>query len=194
MAPRDTILVVDNTADVADLLREVLVKAGYRVLVAPTLEVGLTILAAFVVRLVLVDAPTPYHDDLDAGDFWAGLDRLAATARRIPLVVYAGANPERYAAYADHGYAAHLASPSTATRWWRRSPDSCPPRVRTQPRPTAPPPPRRADATRSSRSSRSNGFVMCPRTPRRANSSSWTPAVMNRIGTLAVSGLARRRS
>jgi DNA-binding NtrC family response regulator len=111
MEPRSTILVVDDTADVADLLREVLSGAGYRVLVAPTLDVGLTILAAFVVRLVLIDAPTPTDADADAGDFWGDLDRLAHRARQMPLIVYAGDNPERYADYAAHGYAAHLAKP-----------------------------------------------------------------------------------
>jgi len=111
MEQRSTILVVDDTADVADLLRDVLGGAGYRVLVAPTLEVGLTILAAFVVRLVLIDAPTPTDDAADAGDFWGELDRLAHRVRKMPLIVYAGDNPERYADYAAHGYAAHLAKP-----------------------------------------------------------------------------------
>jgi DNA-binding NtrC family response regulator len=111
MEPRDTILVVDDTADVADLLRDVLGGAGYRVLVARTLDVGLKILAAFVVRLVLIDAPTPTDGDADAGKFWAELDRLAHAARQTPLIVYAGEDPERYADYAAHGYAAHLAKP-----------------------------------------------------------------------------------
>jgi len=111
METRSTILVVDDTADVADLLRDVLSGAGYRVLVAPTLEVGLTILAAFVVRLVLIDAPTPTDDDADAGNFWVELDRLAHKARKTPLIVYAGDKPERYADYAAHGYDAHLAKP-----------------------------------------------------------------------------------
>ena len=111
MEPRDTILVVDDTTDVADLLRDALTRAGYRVLVAPTLDVGLTILAAFVVRLVLIDAPTPNNDATESGNFWAELDRLVYAAREMPLIVYAGENPERYADYAAHGYAAHLANP-----------------------------------------------------------------------------------
>ncbi len=111
MEPRDTILVVDDTADVADLLREVLSGAGYRVLVASTVAVGLQVLAAFRIALVLIDAPTPADDDAAAGDFWTELDRLAAMARGTPLIVYAGESPERYAAYAAHGYAAHLAKP-----------------------------------------------------------------------------------
>ncbi len=111
MEPRDTILVVDDTADVADLLRAVLGGAGYRVLVARTVDAGLAILAAFVVRLVLIDAPTPTAGAAHASDFWAELDRLAYAARKTPLIVYAGENPERYAAYAAHGYAAHLATP-----------------------------------------------------------------------------------
>jgi len=111
MEPRDTILVVDDTTDVADLLRDVLTGAGYRVLVARTLDVGRTILAAFVVRLVLIDAPTPTDGDADAGKFWAELDRLAYVAGKTPLIVYDGEHPERYADYAAHGYAAHLAKP-----------------------------------------------------------------------------------
>jgi len=111
MEPRDTILVVDDTADVADLLREVLGGAGYRVLVAPTVAVGLQVLAAFRIALVLIDAPTPVDHDADAGAFWTELDRLARAARATPLIVYAGENPERYAAYAAHGYAAHLTTP-----------------------------------------------------------------------------------
>ena len=111
METRDTILVVDDTTDVADPLRDALTGAGYRVLVAPTLDVGLQIIAAFVVRAVLIDAPTPYGDDPDAGDFWADLDRLAIAARPMPLVIYAGENPERYAEYAAHGYAAYLTKP-----------------------------------------------------------------------------------
>ncbi len=111
MEPRDTILVVDDTAAVAALLRAVLDGAGYRVLVAPTVAVGLQVLAAFRIALVLIDAPIPADDAADAGAFWAELDRLAATARATPLVVYAGEHPERYAAYAAHGYAAHLAKP-----------------------------------------------------------------------------------
>jgi len=111
MEPRDTILVVDDTADVADRLREVLGGAGYRVLVAPILEIGLKILAAFRIALVLIDAPAPSSDEAAAGDFWAELDRLAYAARETPLIVYIGEDPERYAAYAAHGYAAHLAKP-----------------------------------------------------------------------------------
>ena len=111
MEPRYTILVVDDTADVADLLREVLGGAGYRVLVAPTVAVGLQVLAAFRIALVLIDAPPPANDDADAGNFWAELDRLAFAARKTPLIVYAGDESERYAAYAAHGYAAHLTKP-----------------------------------------------------------------------------------
>ena len=111
MESRSTVLVMDDTADVAELLRDALGGAGYRVLVAPTPEAGLAIPAAFVVRLVLIDAPTPADDAADAGDFWVELDRLAYAARQTPLIVYAGDNPERYADYAAHGYAAQLAKP-----------------------------------------------------------------------------------
>ena len=48
MESRSTVLVMDDTADVAELLRDALGGAGYRVLVAPTPEAGLAIPAAFV--------------------------------------------------------------------------------------------------------------------------------------------------
>ncbi len=111
MEPRDTILVVDDTAAIADLLRDVLTGAGYRVLVARSADIGLKILAAFRIGLVLTDAPQPADAGDDAEPVWAELDRLAHAARRTPLVLYAGAHPERYAAYAAHGFAACLAKP-----------------------------------------------------------------------------------
>jgi DNA-binding response OmpR family regulator len=112
MEPRDTILVVDDTADIADLLRDLLTGAGYRVLVARSVDIGLKILAAFRIGLVLTDAPQPAAADRDdAAPVWAELDRLALAARKTPLVLYAGAHPERYAEYAAHGIAACLAKP-----------------------------------------------------------------------------------
>jgi DNA-binding response OmpR family regulator len=107
--PRDTILVVEDTADLADLLRDVLTGAGYRVLVAWTADTALQILAALRVQLVLTDAPRPA--DEDAGAIWAALDRLAHAARKTPLVLYAADEPNRYADYATHGFAARLAKP-----------------------------------------------------------------------------------
>ena len=109
MGPRDTILVVDDTADGAEPLRAALTAAGYRVLVAPTVAAGRTILAAFVVRLVLINAPPP--TDADAGARRAALERLADAARPTPLILYGGGDPVRYAAYAAPGYAAYLATP-----------------------------------------------------------------------------------
>jgi len=111
MEPRDTILVVDDTADIADLLRDLLTGAGYRVLVARSVDIGLKILAAFRIGLVLTDAPQTAEAGDDAAPVWAELDRLALAARKTPLVLYAGAHPERYAEYTAHGIAACLAKP-----------------------------------------------------------------------------------
>jgi len=108
METRGTLLMVEETPEVAELLRGVLTKAGYRVLVAQTAELGLHILAAFLVGAVLTDAIPPV--DNDGGDRWAALDRLARAAGRAALVLYTD-EPERYAAYADHGFAARLAKP-----------------------------------------------------------------------------------
>ncbi len=44
METRKTILVVDDTPDIAHLLREVLELDGHRVLVAPTADIGMQIL------------------------------------------------------------------------------------------------------------------------------------------------------
>ena len=111
MEPRDTVLVVNNITDVVGALRDALTSAGYRVLVAGTLDVGLKILAAFRIALVLIDAPTPHPQQADVDTFWAQLDRLASTAAETHLIVYAEDNSERRAAYAAHGYEAHLATP-----------------------------------------------------------------------------------
>ncbi len=108
MEPRDTLLVVDDTADLAALLRDVLTGAGHRVLVARSVDSALQILAAFRVQLVLTAAVRPAED---TGNSWAELDRLAHAARQTPLLLYAGDDPERYAAYAAHGLAACLAKP-----------------------------------------------------------------------------------
>ncbi len=108
MEPRDTILVVDDTADSADLLRDVLAGAGYRVLVARTAGSALQILAAFRVQLVLTDAPRPADDA--GGARRAVLDRLAHAARPTPLILYAAAS-EWYAEHGAHGFAACLAGP-----------------------------------------------------------------------------------
>lgn len=107
METRSTILVIDDTADIAELLRGVLTKAGYRVLVARTVQAGLQILAAFRIGLVLTDALTPADE---ADSIWVELDQLAHAARATPLVLYA-AEPERYAGHVAHGFTARLAKP-----------------------------------------------------------------------------------
>ncbi len=108
MEPRDTILVVDDTADIADLVCGMLTEAGYRVLVARTVDRALQILAAFRVQLVLTDAIPPADEDASA--IWAQLDRLAHAARPTPLVLYA-AEPGRYTEHAAHGFAARVVKP-----------------------------------------------------------------------------------
>ncbi len=108
METRGTILVVDDTPDIADLVRAVLTEAGYRVLVAPTAARGLQVLAAFRVGLVLTDALLPADP---GGDIWADLDRLAHAAGGSPLVLYDPQEPGRYADHAAHGFVARLPKP-----------------------------------------------------------------------------------
>lgn len=109
MATRGTILVVDDTPEIADLLRGVLESHGYRVLVAPTAEVGVQILRAFRVGLVVTDALRP--EDAEPDNPWGGLDRLAAAARETPLALCAPGDTGQYAAHAAHGFAACLTKP-----------------------------------------------------------------------------------
>ncbi len=109
METRGTILVVDDTPDIATLLRAVLTEAGYRVLVAPTAETGLQVLAAFRVGLVLADAVPPASDC--AGDPWADLDRLADAAGGSPLLLCAPGGAGDYADHAAHGFVACLPKP-----------------------------------------------------------------------------------
>ncbi len=109
MATRKTILVVDDTPEIAHLLREVLELDGHRVLVAPTADLGMQSLRAFRVALVLTDAL--YSTDAEPGDIWSGLDRLVRAAGSVPLILYAPDKPHRYAEYAAHGFAARLTKP-----------------------------------------------------------------------------------
>ncbi len=106
---RGTILIVDETADIAGLLRGVLTEAGYRVLVAATVTMGLQILAAFRVGLVLADVLRIAADNADVA--WANLDRLAHAARATPLILCAPDEQERSTDYAAHGFAARLVKP-----------------------------------------------------------------------------------
>lgn len=109
MNTRSTILLVDDTPDVADILREGLELDGHRVLVAQTVEVGVQILRAFKVALVLT--ATLGDTDAEPGHNWAGLDRLVGAAGNAPLILYAPNEPERYADYAAHGFAGLLPKP-----------------------------------------------------------------------------------
>jgi DNA-binding response OmpR family regulator len=109
LATRGTILVVDDTPDSADLLRAMLEEAGYRVLVAPTAEIGVQILRAFRIGLVITAALQPESDGAD--DPWAAVDRLVGAGGGAPLILAAPDEPERYADYAAHGCAACLTTP-----------------------------------------------------------------------------------
>lgn len=109
METRGTILLVDDTPDIADLLRTTLAEAGYRVLIAPTVEIGVQILGAFRVGLVLVNASCSTHGE--PGDPWSGLDRLVRAAGAAPLILNAPDEPHRHADYLAHGFAARLTNP-----------------------------------------------------------------------------------
>ena len=108
METRGTILVVDDTPDIAALLHAVLTEAGYRVLVAPSAATGLQVLAAFRVGLVLADAVPPA--DL-RGDIWGDLDRLAHAAGGSPLLLCAPGGAGDYADHDAHGFVACLPKP-----------------------------------------------------------------------------------
>ncbi len=109
METRGTILLVEDTIEVANPLREVLTWGGYRVLVAPTVEIGVQILRAFRVGLVLTD--TFWPASAEPGDHWADLDRLVCAAGAAPLVLCASDEPPAYAEHVAHGFVARLAKP-----------------------------------------------------------------------------------
>ena len=111
MATRGTILVVDDSPDIAVLIREVLAEEGYRALVAPTVAVALDILAAFRVGLVITDAFYPAPGA--TGDLWAALDPLTRAASDTPLVLCTARPAAEYADHAAHGFAALLPKPFT---------------------------------------------------------------------------------
>jgi CheY-like chemotaxis protein len=111
MATRGTVLVVDDTPDIAAMIREALAEDGYRVLVAPTVAVALAILAAFRVHLVLTDAFYPVPGA--TGNPWTALDPLVQATGDLPLVLCTARPAADYAAHAAHGFAAVLTKPFT---------------------------------------------------------------------------------
>ena len=109
MGTRGTILVVEDNPDIADLLRETLAEAGYRVLPAATPDAARQILAAFRVGLVLTDA---FHGAPGApGTIWDDLDPLVGLAGDAPLVLCSAHDPALYADFAAHGFTAALPKP-----------------------------------------------------------------------------------
>ena len=102
-----TLLVVDDDPTILEVLRAVLADDGYRVLVAPTIDLALDLLRAFRVQLVLVDA---FRDHADP-DPWANLDRIRARARETPVVIVSAHSEKSFTGYAQRGFADLLTKP-----------------------------------------------------------------------------------
>lgn len=83
------IVVVDDEAEVCDLLGKVLVREGHEVLIARTGEEGIALLEANEVQCLLVDKLLPQMN---------GLEVIAAVRRRWPqiAVVLVTAHPEPF--------------------------------------------------------------------------------------------------
>ena len=83
------IVVIDDEAEVCELIGKVLIRAGHEVLVAHTGEAGLELLAAHDVNCLVVDKMLPQMN---------GLEVVAAVRRRWPSVaiVLVTAHPEPF--------------------------------------------------------------------------------------------------
>ncbi len=83
------IVVIDDEAEVCELIGKVLIRAGHEVLVAHTGEAGLELLAAHDVNCLVVDKMLPQMN---------GLEVVAAVRRRWPgvAIVLVTAHPEPF--------------------------------------------------------------------------------------------------
>lgn len=83
------IVVIDDEAEVCELIGKVLIRAGHEVLIAPTGEAGLELLEANEVHCLVVDKQLPQM---------GGLEVVAAVRRRWPsiAIVLVTAHPEPF--------------------------------------------------------------------------------------------------
>ena len=99
------ILLVEDDADIAQVVQEVLAPAGYRVVTAPTLAAATLLLRQQPIALVLVDGLSHLPEAA-----FANAMTVRSLAGSIPVVLFT-AHPVAPAAMYQAGFAAHLPKP-----------------------------------------------------------------------------------
>ncbi len=108
--PRRTILVADDDAAIAAVVREALEDEGYRVVISPTHEQTLLALAAIRCALVLADTEaSPVADDDPA--HWRSVEEALAAARGTPVVIFSAHPPSAFTGYRERGFAGLVSKP-----------------------------------------------------------------------------------
>jgi signal transduction histidine kinase/ActR/RegA family two-component response regulator len=108
------VLVVDDNADAADMLGELLRHAGYEVCVAADGLAALATLDGFVPELALLDIGLPGMDGYELAGRLRSDPRVPGVLRLVAITGY-GRDPDRARALATH-FDEHLVKPVTAER------------------------------------------------------------------------------
>lgn len=108
--PRPTILVADDDAAIAAIVREALEDDGYRVVVSPTHEETLVALAAIRCALVLADTEGTVMADDDLAH-WRSVEEALAAAKGTPVVIFSAHNPSAFTGYRERGFAGLVSKP-----------------------------------------------------------------------------------
>jgi CheY-like chemotaxis protein len=107
---RPTILVADDDAAIAALVREVLEGEGYRVRVAPTRAAALAALAAGRYALILTDTEgVPVADDGPA--HLRSVEAVLAAAGDTPVVIFSAHAPGAFDGHRERGFAGLVSKP-----------------------------------------------------------------------------------
>lgn len=104
------ILLAEGDAAIADVTRDVLEEAGYRVAHAPTHAAALAALRAAPCALVLAETRRrPRADDDPA--HWQSLDELRAAAGATPVVIFSAHFRSAFRGYRERGFAGLISKP-----------------------------------------------------------------------------------
>ena len=109
-AARRPILVADDDAAIAALVRELLEDAGYRVALAPSHAEALAALATGRFALVLADTEGQVVGDTDPAH-WRSVEEVLAIAGATPVVIFSAHTPSAFGGHLARGFAGIVPKP-----------------------------------------------------------------------------------
>lgn len=112
MEPRlsPLILLAEDDAAIADITRDILEEAGYRVRLAPTHAEALAVLRATPCALVLGDTEGSPVADGDPAH-WRSVEELRAAAGATPVMIFSAHTPSAFCGYRERGFAGLISKP-----------------------------------------------------------------------------------